>query len=97
MGRFGEPRFGRVSASLLGLARYSGRTSNGDVVSAGGSTGRGGSALEHRKTCREQCRCKRRARPAFAYTWLVIDKWEKCNGDGIAQLGETVELALEVR
>lgn len=36
-------------------------------------------------------------RPAFAYSWQVIDKCEKCNGDGIAQLGETVELALEVK
>ncbi len=36
-------------------------------------------------------------RPAFAYTWQVVDKCERCNGDGIAQLGETVELALEVK
>jgi carboxyl-terminal processing protease len=36
-------------------------------------------------------------RPAFAYTWQVVDKCEKCNGDGVAQLGETVELAVEVK
>lgn len=36
-------------------------------------------------------------RPAFAYSWQVVDRCEACNGDGIAQLGETVEMALEVR
>jgi carboxyl-terminal processing protease len=36
-------------------------------------------------------------RPAFAYSWQIVDRCERCNGDGIAQLGETVELALEVK
>ena len=36
-------------------------------------------------------------RPAFAYSWQIVDKCEKCNGDGIAQLGETVEMQLDVK
>jgi carboxyl-terminal processing protease len=36
-------------------------------------------------------------RPAFAYSWQVIDKCDRCNGDGIAQPGETVELSVEVK
>ncbi len=36
-------------------------------------------------------------RPLFAYSWQIVDKCEACNGDGLAQPGETVELAVEVR
>ncbi len=36
-------------------------------------------------------------KPAFAYSWQIVDKCEKCNGDGQIQLGETVELALDVK
>ncbi|MGC4115176.1 MAG: MXAN_5808 family serine peptidase [Myxococcales bacterium] len=36
-------------------------------------------------------------RPLFAYSWQIVDKCEGCNGDGLAQPGETVELAVEVK
>ncbi len=36
-------------------------------------------------------------RPSFAYTWQIVDRCDKCNGDGVAQLGETVEMFLEVK
>jgi carboxyl-terminal processing protease len=36
-------------------------------------------------------------RPLFAYSWQIVDKCETCNGDGLAQPGETVELAVEVK
>jgi carboxyl-terminal processing protease len=36
-------------------------------------------------------------RPSFAYTWQIVDRCEACNGDGLAQPGETVELAVELK
>ncbi len=36
-------------------------------------------------------------RPTFAYNWQLLDRCDKCNGDGLAQRGETVEMALEVK
>lgn len=36
-------------------------------------------------------------RPAFAYSWQILDKCAACNGDGRIQLGETVELAIDVK
>ncbi|MFN7133550.1 MAG: peptidase S41, partial [Myxococcales bacterium] len=36
-------------------------------------------------------------KPLWAYSWQIIDKCEKCNGDGQIQLGETVELGIEVK
>lgn len=35
-------------------------------------------------------------RPAFAFSWQVQDLCEKCNGDGVVQLGESVDLVLDV-
>ena len=36
------------------------------------------------------------ARPAFALDWQVIDDCAQCNGDGVAQRGETVTLLVDV-
>ncbi len=36
-------------------------------------------------------------RPLFAYSWQILDRCEGCNGDGMAQPGETVELVVEVK
>jgi len=36
-------------------------------------------------------------RPLFAYSWQLVDKCDKCNGDGLAQPGETVELVVDVK
>jgi carboxyl-terminal processing protease len=36
-------------------------------------------------------------RPSFAYSWQIVDRCESCNGDGMAQPGETVELAVEIK
>ena len=36
-------------------------------------------------------------RPLFAYSWQIVDQCQGCNGDGLAQPGETVELAVEVK
>jgi carboxyl-terminal processing protease len=36
-------------------------------------------------------------RPSFGYSYQVVDRCEKCNGDGLAQLGEVVELHLDVK
>src|SRR5215813_11116375 len=35
-------------------------------------------------------------RPAFALSWQVIDDCAQCNGDGVAQRGETVQVVLDV-
>ncbi|HVE87131.1 MAG TPA: MXAN_5808 family serine peptidase [Myxococcales bacterium] len=35
-------------------------------------------------------------RPAFAFNWQVEDSCEGCNGDGVVQLGEDVDLVLDV-
>ncbi|HEY8210859.1 MAG TPA: MXAN_5808 family serine peptidase, partial [Myxococcaceae bacterium] len=35
-------------------------------------------------------------RPAFAFNWQVQDVCEACNGDGVAQLGEDLNLVLDV-
>ncbi len=36
-------------------------------------------------------------RPAFAWNWQIIDTCKECNGDGLAQRGEQVELLLDVK
>jgi carboxyl-terminal processing protease len=36
------------------------------------------------------------ARPAFALDWQVVDDCAQCNGDGVAQRGETVTLLVDV-
>jgi len=36
-------------------------------------------------------------RPTFAYSWQIVDRCERCNGDGTAQRGETVEMAVQVK
>ena len=35
-------------------------------------------------------------RPAFALAWQVIDDCAQCNGDGVAQRGETVQVVVDV-
>jgi len=35
-------------------------------------------------------------RPAFAFNWQVLDTCEGCNGDGVAQVGEDLDLVLDV-
>jgi carboxyl-terminal processing protease len=35
-------------------------------------------------------------RPAFAFNWQVLDDCATCNGDGVAQFGEDITLALDV-
>ncbi|MCI0670538.1 MAG: S41 family peptidase, partial [Myxococcaceae bacterium] len=35
-------------------------------------------------------------RPAFAYSWQVLDRCGTCNGDGVTQRGEHVEVLLDV-
>lgn len=35
-------------------------------------------------------------RPAFAYTWSIVDDCATCNGDGLAQRGEAVKLVVDV-
>ncbi|MFL5318241.1 MAG: MXAN_5808 family serine peptidase [Myxococcaceae bacterium] len=35
-------------------------------------------------------------RPLFGFSWQVIDNCKECNGDGIVQRGETVDLVLDV-
>jgi carboxyl-terminal processing protease len=35
-------------------------------------------------------------RPAFAFNWQVLDTCEGCNGDGVAQPGEDLNLVLDV-
>jgi carboxyl-terminal processing protease len=36
-------------------------------------------------------------RPAFAWSWQVNDSCKECNGDGLAQRGEQVEVLLDVK
>lgn len=36
-------------------------------------------------------------RPAFAFSWQVNDRCESCNGDGVAQRGEQIELLIDVK
>ncbi|SET32088.1 MXAN_5808 family serine peptidase [Stigmatella erecta] len=35
-------------------------------------------------------------RPSFSFNWQVLDSCQTCNGDGMAQRGESVTLALDV-
>jgi carboxyl-terminal processing protease len=35
-------------------------------------------------------------RPQFAYTWAIVDDCSGCNGDGLAQRGESVAVMLDV-
>ena len=35
-------------------------------------------------------------RPAFAYTWSLVDACEACNGDGLANRGEDLTLVVDV-
>ncbi|ADO74236.1 MXAN_5808 family serine peptidase [Stigmatella aurantiaca] len=35
-------------------------------------------------------------RPSFSFNWQVLDACQTCNGDGVAQRGESVTLALDV-
>jgi carboxyl-terminal processing protease len=35
-------------------------------------------------------------RPTFAFNWQVVDNCQGCNGDGVAQRGESVSLLLDV-
>ncbi len=35
-------------------------------------------------------------RPAFALSWQVLDDCAQCNGDGVAQRGETVQVVVDV-
>ncbi|MDY7228431.1 MXAN_5808 family serine peptidase [Hyalangium rubrum] len=35
-------------------------------------------------------------RPAFAFSWQVLDDCQACNGDGVAQRGESVTVVLDV-
>ncbi len=36
-------------------------------------------------------------RPTFAFSWQVIDTCAQCNGDGLVQRGEDVELVIDVK
>ncbi|HZA51885.1 MAG TPA: peptidase S41, partial [Myxococcaceae bacterium] len=36
-------------------------------------------------------------RPAFAFGWQINDRCKECNGDGVAQRGEQIELILDVK
>src|SRR5918996_1469252 len=36
-------------------------------------------------------------RPAFAFGWQINDRCKECNGDGVAQRGEQIELVLDVK
>jgi carboxyl-terminal processing protease len=36
-------------------------------------------------------------RPAFAFSWQINDRCKECNGDGIAERGEQIELILDVK
>jgi carboxyl-terminal processing protease len=36
-------------------------------------------------------------RPAFAFGWQINDRCKECNGDGVAQRGEEIELILDVK
>lgn len=35
-------------------------------------------------------------RPMFGFSWQIVDDCKECNGDGIVQRGETVDLVLDV-
>ncbi len=35
-------------------------------------------------------------RPAFAFSWQVLDECQACNGDGVAQRGESISVLLDV-
>ncbi|HYX90597.1 MAG TPA: MXAN_5808 family serine peptidase, partial [Myxococcaceae bacterium] len=36
-------------------------------------------------------------RPAFAFNWQILDRCKECNGDGVAERGEQIELVLDVK
>ena len=49
------------------------------------------------ETVNSELAIKELPRPQFAFGWQIVDACETCNGDGVAQRGETIELLLDVK